>query len=301
MTGAEQSSGEGKWRPLNTPHKTNWSPLIWTGLSLLVHAAIAFRVYDSEVVEIRVAFEEQPHVMESRFVPVPPPREAEPPPPREAAEAPPDADVVERLLATEEDSPIAQIEPVPPEDPAPEPPPEPPPEPVLPDPPPLEDPEPEPEPEPEPDPPEEPEPVVEIEPEPEPAPPEPVEEPAPEPMPEPPPEPETVEEVETPAPDQPDPSARVELDTQPSVRHNPPPRYPRAAERRGEEGVVSLRVETDENGRVTHVELLGTSGSNLLDRSALSTVGRWRFEPTLRGGRPVPAAFVVDVNFSLGD
>ena len=297
MTSEAQSPPERKWRPLNTPHKTNWSPLVLTAASVLLHAMIAFWVYDSEVVEIRVAFEEQPHVMESRFVPVPPPREPEPPPPEDVVTPPPDADVVERLLATEEDSPIAQIEPVPPEEAAPDPEPEP--DPVLPDPPLMEDPEPEPEPEP----PEEREPVVEIEPAPEPPPPEPAEEPAPEPepAPDPPPEPETVEAVEAPAPEQPDPSARVELDSQPAFRHNPPPRYPRAAERRGDEGVVSLRVETDENGRVTHVELLGSSGSNLLDRSALSTVGRWRFEPTLRGDRPVAVAFTVDVTFSLDE
>lgn len=74
----------------------------------------------------------------------------------------------------------------------------------------------------------------------------------------------------------------------------PRPRYPREAELNGEEGVVTLRILTDDDHRVTSARILKSSGHSSLDREALSTVKRWR----LPGNMP-PDEYETTVEFVL--
>ncbi len=81
--------------------------------------------------------------------------------------------------------------------------------------------------------------------------------------------------------------------------HNPPPPYPPAARRLGEQGRVMLRVLVDPDGQAEQVEVRTSSGSPRLDASALETVRRWKFVPARQGDRPIAAWVLVPISFRL--
>ncbi|MCO5106492.1 MAG: TonB family protein [Burkholderiaceae bacterium] len=68
---------------------------------------------------------------------------------------------------------------------------------------------------------------------------------------------------------------------------NTPPPYPGMARRMGDQGEVRLDVHVGVDGRVTEVRLRQSSGSTLLDRTAIETVKKWRFKPATVDGQPV--------------
>lgn len=78
---------------------------------------------------------------------------------------------------------------------------------------------------------------------------------------------------------------------------NPAPRYPANALRNGENGTVLVRVEVDANGMPAGVALVQRSGSRDLDRAAMETVRRWRFQPAQREGRAVSGSVVIPIEF----
>jgi len=80
---------------------------------------------------------------------------------------------------------------------------------------------------------------------------------------------------------------------------NPPPDYPRSARLRGEQGRVTLLVQVDATGRVTHAAVLGSSGHAALDQAAEDAVRRWRFEPATQQGRAVFSTTTVNITFRL--
>lgn len=80
---------------------------------------------------------------------------------------------------------------------------------------------------------------------------------------------------------------------------NPPPRYPLAARRNGDEGTVMLRVLVTTEGTAARVELDRTSGSASLDSAALEAVRNWRFVPARRGSQNVEDWVRVPVVFRL--
>ncbi len=82
---------------------------------------------------------------------------------------------------------------------------------------------------------------------------------------------------------------------------NPPPVYPRAARRHGEEGRVVLRVRVDSDGHPSRLELKMSSGSLRLDEAALEAVRRWRFVAARRGDDNVAAWVLVPIEFRLND
>ncbi|MGN7839974.1 energy transducer TonB [Stenotrophomonas sp. 22385] len=83
-------------------------------------------------------------------------------------------------------------------------------------------------------------------------------------------------------------------------RSAPPPDYPIAAIRAGEQGTVTLRVQVDAEGRPASVSIERSSGSRALDTAARQQVLRhWRFVPARVNGQPVPAVGLIPVSFSL--
>lgn len=80
---------------------------------------------------------------------------------------------------------------------------------------------------------------------------------------------------------------------------NPPPGYPAAARRNGEEGTVMLRVLVSAEGAPREVALERSSGSSVLDAAALATVKTWRFSPARRGGEAQEAWVLVPIVFRL--
>lgn len=100
------------------------------------------------------------------------------------------------------------------------------------------------------------------------------------------------------------PAIRSEPVTTPPVFNaaylrNPPPRYPLAARRNGEEGTVMLRVLVTADGAAARVELDRTSGSASLDGAALEAVRGWRFVPARRGSQNVEDWVRVPVVFRI--
>lgn len=66
---------------------------------------------------------------------------------------------------------------------------------------------------------------------------------------------------------------------------NEPPRYPRAARRRGWEGTVVALIHVDSTGGVTEVEIEESSGHAILDDAVRSAIDAWRYRPAQRDGR----------------
>ncbi|MGL4575992.1 MAG: energy transducer TonB [Burkholderiaceae bacterium] len=81
--------------------------------------------------------------------------------------------------------------------------------------------------------------------------------------------------------------------------NNPPPAYPAASRRAGEQGKALLRVLVGLQGEVLRIELLQSSGFDRLDQAALDAVRAWRFVPARRGEEVVQAWAVVPLNFRL--
>jgi len=108
-------------------------------------------------------------------------------------------------------------------------------------------------------------------------------------------------DVQTPtlAPAEPAPAASGD-GVQLQYRTAPPPGYPIAALRAGEQGTVTLRVQVDADGKPAAVSIERSSGSRVLDNAARQQVLRhWRFVPAQVDGRAVPAVGLVPVSFSL--
>lgn len=96
------------------------------------------------------------------------------------------------------------------------------------------------------------------------------------------------------------PSAAVTpLGLNPAYLRNPAPRYPASALRRGQEGIVMLKVLVATDGSASRVELEKSSGAEALDNAAREAVNGWRFVPARRGADPVEAWVVVPVVFKL--
>ena len=81
--------------------------------------------------------------------------------------------------------------------------------------------------------------------------------------------------------------------------NNPAPKYPTMAKRLGEEGRVLLRVLVSPDGLAKNVRLHSSSGSSLLDESAIKAVKRWRFVPAKQGDNSVEAWVQVPIVFKL--
>ena len=81
--------------------------------------------------------------------------------------------------------------------------------------------------------------------------------------------------------------------------HRPPPRYPPAARRLGQEGVVELLVELSASGAVSGVAVVESSGAASLDRAAVAAVRGWRCAPARAGGVAVAARARQRIRFSL--
>ena len=87
--------------------------------------------------------------------------------------------------------------------------------------------------------------------------------------------------------------------SRPSYAENPKPTYPQEARERGLQGEVVLRVEVLINGRVGQIEIKKSSGYELLDHSALTTVKQWRFIPAKKGEASIPLWVNIPIKFQL--
>jgi TonB family protein len=75
------------------------------------------------------------------------------------------------------------------------------------------------------------------------------------------------------------------------------PDYPSVAQSARVQGVVVLDCLIGEDGAVKYAKVL--RGNPFLDQAALDAVMKWRYEPTIVDGKPVPVVMTVTVNFRL--
>lgn len=99
----------------------------------------------------------------------------------------------------------------------------------------------------------------------------------------------------------PGPGEGVEGRATPRYSDNPRPAYPWRARVRGEQGVVLLSVLVNEQGGVSDVRVMTSSGSPILDEAATSAVKAWRFQPGRRGTQAVASWVQVPIRFRLED
>jgi TonB family protein len=78
-----------------------------------------------------------------------------------------------------------------------------------------------------------------------------------------------------------------------------PPVYPREAERQGLSGWVDVEFTVAPNGTTQDLVVRGAQPLRTFDQAAVDAVKRWRFEPVMRNGAPVPQRVAVRIRFQL--
>ena len=94
------------------------------------------------------------------------------------------------------------------------------------------------------------------------------------------------------------PTAQIVL-AKPLYRHNPPPKYPKRARRKGLQGIVVLEVLVDETGQVEELTVFTSSGHKVLDKAARKSVKKWLFQPGTKGGKIAKMWVRVPIRFKL--
>lgn len=96
-------------------------------------------------------------------------------------------------------------------------------------------------------------------------------------------------------------TASAVREARPIYKLNPPPEYPLSARRRGYQGTVTLEVLVDRHGRVKDQRVSESSGYDVLDREAVSSVRSWEFEPGIRGDEKIDMWVKIPIRFQLLD
>jgi len=75
--------------------------------------------------------------------------------------------------------------------------------------------------------------------------------------------------------------------------------YPASARKLGQQGLVKVRADIDDQGIVTEDKISASSGFASLDNAALDAVKRTRFLPAVKNGRSVASSIIIRVRFQL--
>ena len=90
----------------------------------------------------------------------------------------------------------------------------------------------------------------------------------------------------------------LERATAPKVLYKVEPEYSEDARRAHSQGTVVLYVEVDTSGRARNIHVIRRLGLGL-DEKAIEAVSKWRFQPGMKGDKPVTVAATIEVNFRL--
>ncbi|WP_129641670.1 TonB family protein [Peristeroidobacter agariperforans] len=80
-----------------------------------------------------------------------------------------------------------------------------------------------------------------------------------------------------------------------------PPVYPREAQRSGTEGWVQVEFTIAPDGSTRDLQVRDSAPTQVFDKAALDSVGKWRFEPVRKNGAPVAQRAVLQVRFVLNN
>lgn len=95
------------------------------------------------------------------------------------------------------------------------------------------------------------------------------------------------------------PYYKVEVKPQPIFQQKP--RYPDLARRAGIEGQAVIKALVDIDGSVMEVQILKSSGNQMLDEAALAAARQWKFSPAKQRDKFVRVYVSIPVNFRLVD
>jgi TonB family protein len=84
----------------------------------------------------------------------------------------------------------------------------------------------------------------------------------------------------------------------PLAIYKPEPEYSGEARQAKYQGTVVVSLVVGADGEPRQLRVAHSLGMGL-DEKALEAVQRWRFEPAMKDGRPVPVAVEVEVTFHL--
>lgn len=90
-----------------------------------------------------------------------------------------------------------------------------------------------------------------------------------------------------------------EVDSLPMATARIPPIYPYSAKRRGIQGQVAVRFLVDARGRVSHLRITSSQPPGIFDEAVMRALGRWRFRPGIKDGRPVDTWVSTTIKFKL--
>lgn len=93
------------------------------------------------------------------------------------------------------------------------------------------------------------------------------------------------------------PYYKVEVKPKPIFQQKP--RYPDLARRAGIEGQSVVKALVDIDGSVMDVQILKSSGNQMLDESALVAARRWKFSPAKQRDKYVRVYVSIPINFRL--
>jgi periplasmic protein TonB len=86
--------------------------------------------------------------------------------------------------------------------------------------------------------------------------------------------------------------------TAPRAIYSPEPEFSEEARKAKYQGVCTLMIVVDTDGKPTNLRVVNSLGMGL-DEKALETVKTWRFEPGMKDGHPVKVEIAVEVDFHL--
>ena len=86
-----------------------------------------------------------------------------------------------------------------------------------------------------------------------------------------------------------------EVDVPPRALREVVPEYPYAADRQRQSGKVRLQLKLEADGRVSDIEVVSATPSDLFEESAVKAFRNVRFAPAQKNGRPVRALVLIEV------
>jgi protein TonB len=89
------------------------------------------------------------------------------------------------------------------------------------------------------------------------------------------------------------------MDSPPTPVNRMPPQYPSALLKRGIGGKVVITCVIDAKGGMVSSKIKQSSGQSDLDKAALQAVGRWKFKPARRAGKPIQATCNIPFTFEV--
>lgn len=107
----------------------------------------------------------------------------------------------------------------------------------------------------------------------------------------------SVEPAPAPSPAPVQPGPQMDDEVVPLVRI--PPNYPRVAQRRGIEGVVTVAFTITRDGRVKDPVVVSANPENVFDNAAMTAILKWKFKPKVVDGEPVERRATQEIEFKL--